>query len=107
MADPVSLISASSVATDLNISTLKNGTQKEQIASAAEQFEGLLIHQLLKSAASDDNKGWLGTGEEDQAGLQAMDLAQQQFASALAARGGLGLARMVISQLNAEIGTSK
>lgn len=73
----------------------------EQILSAAQQFEGLLLHQLLKSASSDDG-GWLGTGEEDSAGLQAMDLAQEQFAAALAARGGLGLAKIVIPQLTAE-----
>jgi len=73
----------------------------EQIQSAAQQFEGLLLQQLLKSAASDGG-GWLGTGEEDTAGLQAMDLAQEQFAMALSVRGGLGLAQMVIPQLIAD-----
>jgi Rod binding domain-containing protein len=29
--------------------------------------------------------------------MQAMEIAQQQFASALAANGGLGLAKMVVS----------
>ncbi len=78
----------------------------KQLESAAQQFEGLLMHQLLKSASSRDG-GWLGTGEEDTAGMQAMDLAQEQFAAALSARGGLGLAKMVIPQLTAEAGTSR
>jgi Rod binding domain-containing protein len=107
VADPISLLGLSSVPTDLNAFGVKGASKKEQIASAAQQFEGLLIHQLLKSSASDDSKGWLGTGEEDQAGLQAMEIAQEQFAGALAARGGLGLAQMVMSQLNKDSGTNK
>jgi Rod binding domain-containing protein len=74
---------------------------RQQIETAAQQFEGLLLHQLLKSASGGDG-GWMGTGEEDTAGLQALDLAQEQFAAALSARGGLGLAKMVIPQLTAE-----
>jgi Rod binding domain-containing protein len=76
-------------------------TTKKQLESAAQQFEGLLMHQMLKSASSADG-GWMGTGEEDTAGIQAMDLAQEQFAAALSARGGLGLAKMVIPQLTAD-----
>jgi Rod binding domain-containing protein len=74
-------------------------TTKHDVESAAQQFEGLLLHQLLKSASSEDGS-WMGTGEEDTAGIQAMDLAQQQFAAALSARGGLGLAKMVVPQLS-------
>ncbi|MEO8099789.1 MAG: hypothetical protein ABI811_18975 [Acidobacteriota bacterium] len=84
-----------------NVSDEPKKPTLRQIESAAQQFEGLLLHQMLKSASSEGG-GWLGTGEEDSAGLQAMELAQEQFASALAARGGLGLARIVIPQLTAE-----
>ena len=79
----------------------KPKTTRQEIESAAQQFEGLLIHQLLKSS-SDEGGGWMGTGEEDTAGLQAMELAQEQFAAAMSARGGLGLAKMVIPQLMAD-----
>jgi Rod binding domain-containing protein len=78
---------------------------REKIAKAAEQFEGLMIHQLLKSANTDDG-GWFGTGDEDHAGMQAMDIAQQQFASAMAARGGIGLAQLVVKGLAQESRTS-
>jgi Rod binding domain-containing protein len=71
---------------------------KEQIASAAKQFESLMMQQLLKSA-SGGNGGWMGTGEEDSSGLQAMDIAHEQLASALAAHGGFGLAKFIIPQL--------
>jgi Rod binding domain-containing protein len=107
MTGSVSFRSVSSVPTDLNASVVKQGSRKEQIASAAQQFEALLLGQLLKSASSDANGGWLGTGDEDQAGMQAMEIAQEQFAGALAARGGLGLAQMVMSQLGKDPGTTK
>jgi Rod binding domain-containing protein len=91
---------------EFSLDAVKKQPGKSEIESAAKQFEGLLIHQLLKSA-SGEGGGWMGTGEEDKAGLQAMDLAQQQFAQAMAARGGLGLAKMVIPQLTAETQHSK
>jgi Rod binding domain-containing protein len=68
------------------------------IAEAARQFESLLISQLLKSTQEAGGAGWLGTGE-DQAGAQALELAQEQFAQTLAKQGGLGLARLVVSGL--------
>lgn len=67
---------------------------------AAGQFEALLIAQMLKSAQGPDGSGWLGTGE-DQAGMQAMELAQEFFAGALAKGGGLGLAKPVLAGLEA------
>jgi peptidoglycan hydrolase FlgJ len=100
--NPLAMTEAGAGLTDF--SAAPAGSKKatpEQIRSAAQQFEGLLIHQLLKSTTDEDG-GWLGTGEEDSAGMQAMDLAQQQFAAALATRGGLGLAQLVIPQLTAE-----
>jgi Rod binding domain-containing protein len=100
--DSISMLGLSSGSSEFSADPLasKQPTQKD-IESAAEQFEGLLMHQLLKSA-SGEGGGWMGTGEEDTAGIQAMDLAQQQFAAALSARGGLGLAKMVIPQLTAD-----
>jgi Rod binding domain-containing protein len=85
-------------ATPADGSNLSGPNSPEKVAKAAEQFEGLMIHQLLKSANSDD-EGWFGTGGEDHAGMQAMEIAQQQFASAMAARGGIGLAQLVVKGL--------
>jgi Rod binding domain-containing protein len=68
------------------------------LASAAQQFEALMMQQMLQ-AGHDPDKSWFGTGDDDddQANNQAMEIAQQQFASALAVQGGLGLAKMVVS----------
>jgi Rod binding domain-containing protein len=66
----------------------------EKIKDAAMQFEALLVGQILKSAHSEDEGGWLGTGE-DQTASSAMQMGDEYFARALTAHGGLGLARMI------------
>lgn len=68
-------------------------------AAAAQQFEALLIHQMLSSvrqeAADDDSDG-------DQTGSPMLDVADQQFSQLLAANGGLGLAHVVANGLKKE-----
>jgi Rod binding domain-containing protein len=73
----------------------------KRVADAARQFESLMIGQLLKSMRDSGEGGWLGTGD-DQAGAQAMELAEEQVAQALAQQGGFGLARMVVAGLSKE-----
>ena len=73
----------------------------KRVADAARQFESLMIGQLLKSMRESGEGGWLGTGE-DQAGAQAMELAEEQMAQALAQQGGFGLARLVVTGLKKE-----
>jgi Rod binding domain-containing protein len=68
-----------------------------KIRDAAQQFEALLIGQLLQSARA-GGEGWLGGGG-DSAGRCASDYAEQQFAAALAQSGGLGLASLVTAGL--------
>ena len=72
-----------------------------KIRDAACQFESLLMAQLMKSMHESD-KGWLGDSEDDQAGSTATEMAEEQFAQALARQGGLGLAHMVVSGLEAQ-----
>jgi flagellar protein FlgJ len=68
---------------------------QKNLPKAARDFEALLLGQILRSATeSPFGGGWLGTGDDD-AGAQALSIAQEQFATALAANGGLGLAKMV------------
>ena len=77
----------------------------KNVAEAARQFESLLIAQLLKSARG-DQAGWLGTGEDGGCAL-AGELAEEQFAQALAQRGGLGLSAQIIANLGHTDGDSK
>ena len=67
------------------------------IEKAAHQFEALLIGQLLR-AARGGSDSWLGAGEDPTA-ASAMELAEEQFAGALSAQGGLGLASLIVSGL--------
>jgi len=69
----------------------------EKIKDAASQFEGLLIGQILKSAHQDSDGAW--GGESDPASASAMDFANDYFARAMAAKGGLGLSRMIVNGL--------
>lgn len=70
----------------------------EKIQQAAEQFEALLIGQMLKSSHEDGSSGWLGTGQ-DQGGQTGLQLAEEHFASLIASKGGLGLSKFIAANL--------
>jgi Rod binding domain-containing protein len=78
----------------MNATSLGAGEVKDsKAADAAGQFESLLIAQMLKSMRESES-GWLGTGD-DSASDSAMAMAEEHFASAISAAGGLGLAKIV------------
>ena len=66
-------------------------TKPEELRKAATDFEALLIAQLLRSARESGE-----SGEAD----AVMETAENQFASILAANGGLGLAAVVTKGLS-------
>lgn len=68
-----------------------------KVHDAAQQFEALLLGQMLRSERESSN-GWLGSGG-DSAGDCATDYAEQQFATLLARQGGLGLASLISAGL--------
>jgi len=70
-----------------------------KIHQAAQQFEALLLEQLLQSAHP--SGGWLGGGDESASGT-AFGFAEQQLATTMAQHGGIGLARLVQSGLEKE-----
>jgi flagellar protein FlgJ len=73
----------------------------EKISGVAKQFEALMIGQMLKSAREANGGGWLSDedSQEDQTGSMVMEMAEQGFSQAIAARGGLGIANMVTKQI--------
>ena len=77
----------------------------EKIKDAASQFEALLIGQILKAAHEESGEGW--GGETDPASASAMDFANDYFARAMAAKGGLGLTNMIASGLGRQSNTTK
>ncbi|HXE64340.1 MAG TPA: hypothetical protein VN519_12420 [Bryobacteraceae bacterium] len=82
---------------DSNIA-VKPKDDPKKVLDAAKQFEALFIGQMMKSM-SEAEGGWLGTGD-DQSSSSAMEYAQESFAQSLSAKGGLGLASMVVKGLN-------
>jgi Rod binding domain-containing protein len=64
---------------------------------AAQQFEALLLAQIMRSERESGN-GWLGSGG-DATGESAIDFAEQQLALLLSRQGGLGLAGLISSGL--------
>ena len=68
----------------------------KKIADAAGQFEALLIAQMLKSSHSSGDS-WLGTNDPTSSSLT--DMAEEHLATTLSAQGGLGLARMIVHQM--------
>lgn len=73
----------------------------EKISGVAKQFEALMIGQMLKAARESSGGGWLSDedGQDDQTGSLVMEMAEQGFSQAIAARGGLGIANMVTAQI--------
>jgi len=66
-----------------------------KIRTTAQQFEALLIGQLLKTSREAGESGWLGTGEDDEPGQTGIEVGEQEFARMLATSGGLGLSKTI------------
>jgi len=79
----------------------------EKISGVAKQFEALMIGQILKSARESSGGGWLGNEDDkdDQTGSMVMELGEQGLSQALAAHGGLGIAKMVTANLERHVKT--
>ena len=72
-------------------------TDRAKLKETAQQFEALLIGQMLKSAR-ESGSAWFGGGE-DEASSTATGMAEEHLAQTLAAQGGLGITRMVVDGL--------
>lgn len=67
------------------------------IRQAGEQFESLLIAELLRMTHGEEGS-WLGAGE-DPASSCAMGLADESLAGAISSQGGFGLGKLVTESL--------
>lgn len=79
----------------------ESSRQPDKIAEVSKQFEAVMIGQMLKAARESSGGGWLGNEDDkdDQTGSLVMEMAEQGFSQAMAARGGLGIAKMVTANL--------
>jgi peptidoglycan hydrolase FlgJ len=92
-------IDASLAGAQTALGTARPKEDPAHIRNAAQQFESLLLGQILKTARESSSGGWSGSGE-DSASETAMDIAEQQFAQVLASGGGLGLANLIVKGLD-------
>src|ERR1035441_8646785 len=76
-----------------------------KIKDAAQQFEALLLAQILHSA-HESGSGWLGSGG-DSSSDSLGDFAEQQLAAVMAKNGGLGLAKMIAQGLEQKNNSSQ
>jgi len=74
--------------------------EKQKQLGAAQDFEALLIGQMLHSMR-EEGSGWLGTGDDD-ASAVAFGFGEDQLARALTKGGGLGLSKVIASGLAAK-----
>ena len=72
-----------------------------KVKKAAQQFEGLILGQMLKSVHESSDDGMLGSGG-DPSGSTAMEMAFEHIAQTIAANGGLGLAKFAEKGLAAK-----
>ena len=70
-----------------------------KIHDAAQQFEALLLGQILEMVSK--GGGWLGSGEDSASGCAA-SYAGQQLATMMARNGGFGLAALIEAGLKRE-----
>jgi Rod binding domain-containing protein len=68
-----------------------------KVKDAAQQFEALLLAQILHSA-HESGGSWLGAGG-DSSSDSLGDYAEEQLAAVMAKNGGLGLAKMIAQGL--------
>lgn len=73
-----------------------------KIHTTAQQFESLLVGQLLKTSREAGSSGWLGTGDNDDAGQIVLEMGEQEFARMLSASGGLGLSKTIEAGMRQE-----
>ena len=70
-----------------------------KLHEAAQQFEALMIGEMMKSVRESGSEGWLGSGGET-GDDSALEMAESQFSQALAMNGGLGLSHVIEQRMS-------
>ena len=77
----------------LSTENIRKPDDPAKVRGAAQQFEALLIGQMMRSVR-ESGSGWLGSGG-DSSGDCATEYAEQQFATVMSQQGGLGLTNLI------------
>ncbi len=90
--------SAAAVAGPAPTGSAKNS----KLQDAAQQFEAMMIGEMMKCARQSSDSGWLGSSGDDSTTDQAVEMAESHFAKALAMSGGFGLASVIARSVDQE-----
>ena len=89
-----------------SIDPARSTSESQKLQKATEDFEGMLIGQMLQSVRESALGGW--QEKTDQSGAIALEMAESQLARVMASNGGLGLAATLQKSLSkAEPNASK
>ena len=80
----------------------KDARDRSRLVDAAQQFEGLMLQELLKPMTSTENKWDTGEQEGDKSMDTMTSYGTEAVAKAIAKGGGLGIAKKVVEQVTAE-----
>src|SRR5215470_5390906 len=72
-----------------------------KLADAAQQFEAMLLQELLKPMRTEDG-GWGDEEKSDSASDTITSFGTEAVAKAISQNGGLGIARQVVRQVSEE-----
>lgn len=72
-----------------------------KLADAAQQFEAMLLQEILKPMRSEDG-GWTDEDSKDGASNTITSFGTEAVTRAISKSGGLGIAKQVIRQVTAE-----
>jgi peptidoglycan hydrolase FlgJ len=89
------------------LSTASEGAEQSardhaRLVDAAQQFEALMLQELLKPMSSTENKWDTGEQEGDKSMDTMTSYGTEAVAKAIAKGGGLGIAKKVVAQVTAE-----
>lgn len=81
-----------------------DNTNHTRLADAAQQFEGMLLQEMLKPMRTGDRDGaWSSEEQSSDSGADTINsFGVEAVATAIAKGGGLGIARQVMQQVTAE-----
>src|SRR5271170_2627257 len=86
----------------VSIATDQSGRDHARLVDAAQQFEALMLQELLKPMSSTENKWDTGEQEGDKSMDTMTSYGTESVAKAIAKGGGLGIAKKVVEQVTAE-----
>jgi len=76
--------------------------ESRKLESAAQEFESLLLAQVLRMARQSGPAGWLNS-EPDEAASPTLELAESELAKAMAARGVLGIKEVLARSFRGDV----